>query len=77
MCDLMAGRFHEAAEHNAMAFVIAPAGAGFSLLQSYSVLRWNRWRAAPFSGGWVAAAWVAVLIFDLSRNMNYFMGTIR
>ncbi|HCC55687.1 MAG TPA: hypothetical protein DEQ47_00200 [Solibacterales bacterium] len=71
LADLMAGRMREAAGHNALAVALMPAVVGFALMQSYSVLRWNRWREVRVGPGWVAVAYAAVAVFGLGRNLGH------
>jgi hypothetical protein len=77
LADLITGRVREAAQHNALSLVLAPVAAGFASVQSYSVLRWNRWRQVSLPRGWVAVAWLVVLIFGLTRNLSTPGWTIR
>ena len=67
--DLMAGRMRDAARDNAMLFGLAPAFAGFAMVQSYSALRWNCWRPMRAPQQLVAATAAAMLIFGVLRNI--------
>lgn len=71
LADLVAGRVGEAARHNVLAVVLAPAALGFCWLQSYSVWRWNRWQPVRVPRTWVAASCTAVALFGLGRNFGF------
>ena len=69
LAALLAGDWHGAVHGNALVVGLAPALLAWTVLQVYSVVRWNRWRAIRISGQATAVLLTGAALFGLARNI--------
>ena len=70
LAALLAGRWGEAAGHNALLVVLAPLALVLAAMQAYSAVRWNQWRNIRVSPLAVTCLLSTAGLFALVRNIG-------
>ena len=69
LAALLAGNWAAAIQYNALIVALVPAALALFFIQTWSALRWNRWRQVDFPARSMTALLIVSLVFGITRNL--------